>query len=143
VSSKASQFKNESIQKRVSSKASQFKNKSVQKRVSSTRVKSVWSLRAGVRFSFPPQDWTKVAFEKLVQDAINENRPAAEQKKITLRASGLDTSYSLELDAGKMQRVVGELVSNAIKYTPEGGTVEIDLRKEDDSFLLSVQDSGS
>ncbi len=85
---------------------------------------------------------SKVPFEKLVQDAINENRPAAEEKKITLQASGLDTSCSMELDAGKIERVVGELVSNAIKYTPEGGTVEIDLRKEDDSSLLSVKDSG-
>ncbi len=85
---------------------------------------------------------SKVPFEKLVQDAVNENRPAAEQKRIMLQASGLDTSCSMELDAGKMERVVGELVSNAIKYTPEGGNVEVVLGKEDDTIVLSVKDSG-
>ncbi len=72
---------------------------------------------------------------------INENKPAAEQRRIQLTAN-LETDPTIHADAGKLERVVGELISNAIKYTPEGGEVEVSLTQSDDKVVLSVKDSG-
>ncbi len=83
-----------------------------------------------------------IHFDALAKSVIHENQPAAEQKKIIIKSDGLSESYPIHVDVGKMERVVGELISNAIKYTAEGGTVEVNLRKEDNQVALIVHDSG-
>ena len=85
---------------------------------------------------------SQILFEALVQSVIHENQPAADQKEITVQTTGVKESYPVQVDGGKMERVVGELVSNAIKYTPEGGSVEVGLRREENQVVLSVRDSG-
>ncbi len=84
---------------------------------------------------------TNIPFKTLVENIINENSPAAEQKWITLNAN-LREEINLHIDGGKIERVVGELISNAIKYTPDDGTVEVDMSCDDDMLSLSVKDSG-
>ena len=85
---------------------------------------------------------TTVQFEALVQNIVHENLPAADGKRIVLLAEGLADPYPLELDAGKMERVVGELIGNAIKYTPEGKQVFVSLSRKAGKALLSVRDTG-
>jgi signal transduction histidine kinase len=41
-----------------------------------------------------------------------------------------------------LERVLTSLVDNAIKYSPDGGDLQIDLRKEDDLLLIAVSDQG-
>ncbi|RJP25723.1 MAG: hypothetical protein C4527_16670 [Candidatus Omnitrophota bacterium] len=84
---------------------------------------------------------SNVPIRTLVENIINENRPAAEQKRIQLFAYP-ETDVTMQADAGKLERVVGELISNAIKYTPEGGTIDVTLTQKDDQIMLSVKDSG-
>ncbi len=84
---------------------------------------------------------SNVPIKTLVENIINENRPAAEQKRIQLTAN-LESDAIIQADAGKLERVVGELISNAIKYTPEGGNVDVFLTQTDDNVTLSVKDSG-
>jgi signal transduction histidine kinase len=45
-------------------------------------------------------------------------------------------------DAVELDRLVGNLVSNAVKYTPTGGTVTVSCRRDADSVVLTVNDSG-
>ncbi len=82
-----------------------------------------------------------IPFKALVENIINENHPAAEQKQITLNAN-LGEEINLHIDGSKIERVVGELISNAIKYTPDNGTVDVCLSCEGNSVSLSVKDSG-
>jgi signal transduction histidine kinase len=84
---------------------------------------------------------SNVPSKTLVENIINENKPAAEQKRIQLM-SNIITDVTIHADAGKLERVVGELISNAIKYTPEGGDVDVTLSQTDDIIILSVKDSG-
>ncbi len=84
---------------------------------------------------------TNVPIKTLVENILNEDKPAAEQKGIQLTAN-LETDATIQADAGKLERVVGELISNAIKYTPKNGTVEVYLSQTDDQITLSVKDSG-
>lgn len=46
------------------------------------------------------------------------------------------------LDRDQIDQVLDNLVSNAVKYTPDGGTVRIVARRIDDKLMLSVEDSG-
>lgn len=50
--------------------------------------------------------------------------------------------YSL-VDAEKLERAVYNIVSNALKFTPEGGLVQISLTRRGDKLYFSVRDSGS
>ncbi|HZR82237.1 MAG TPA: ATP-binding protein [Candidatus Binatia bacterium] len=78
----------------------------------------------------------------LVEDALNSLRPAARAKRITLRSS-LNPVADLYADAGRLEQVIWNLVSNAIKFTPKGGTVAVDLSDMGSHVRLVVSDTGS
>ncbi len=82
-----------------------------------------------------------IPFKTLVDNIVNENRPAADQKQITLNAN-LGDEITLHIDGSKIERVVGELISNAIKYTPDNGTVDVSLMTDEQNVSLTVKDSG-
>lgn len=84
-----------------------------------------------------------------VKMMMAESRPAAAQKEITLSSSGLENPVLIHTDRSKLDRVISELIGNAIKYTPKGGKVDIGLRidlspdSEQKSFVsISVADTG-
>jgi len=56
-------------------------------------------------------------------------------------ASAEDLSKA-EFDRAKVIQVLTNLVSNAVKFTPEGGLVSIDVRRRDDNWVISVSDTG-
>ncbi len=85
---------------------------------------------------------TDVPFKALVENIISENQPAADQKQIKLTCEYGEGDFNIHIDGGKIERVVGELISNAIKYTPEKGSVDIRLWQDDKTVSLSVKDSG-
>ncbi|MCE7994006.1 MAG: response regulator [Roseivirga sp.] len=53
-----------------------------------------------------------------------------------------DDSVMLNLDANKLEKVINNLLSNALKFTPNEGTVSMKARLDKQSFHLAVQDSG-
>tara|TARA_R110002124_G_scaffold286675_2_gene468234 strand:- start:8452 stop:11259 length:2808 start_codon:yes stop_codon:yes gene_type:complete len=48
----------------------------------------------------------------------------------------------VHVDRSKVEVIINNLISNAIKFTPDGGRIEIRTKTESDSFILTVQDSG-
>jgi PAS domain S-box-containing protein len=78
----------------------------------------------------------------LVQSAVDTMRPAAQAKAITL-STVLDPDAGLVLgDPARVQQVVWNLVSNAIKFTPKNGSVEVRLARIDQYVEVSVKDDG-
>jgi signal transduction histidine kinase len=77
-----------------------------------------------------------------VASLVQENRPAAEQKGIQLKFEKPDDSCFVHADPGKIERVIGELIGNAVKYTKENGSVMVYMKKEMNVVTLSVQDNG-
>jgi len=51
-------------------------------------------------------------------------------------------SLSMQFDQDKIQKALTNLLSNAFKYTPDGGAIKIHINKEDDNVCVSVSDSG-
>ena len=52
------------------------------------------------------------------------------------------TPVRLAVDRGRIREMLLNMVTNAIKYTPQGGTVSLNLEEDDESVTLSVRDSG-
>lgn len=79
----------------------------------------------------------------VLSNAISQARPAAEAKQISLSADcGDDDRYDVFSDPARLQQAIGNLLGNAIKFTPEGGTVTVRLRRQDDDGVIEVSDSG-
>ena len=66
----------------------------------------------------------------------------AAAKGITLLFSSNIAEFRIETDPAKLSRILQNLVSNALRFTPEGGTVRIDLRTMNDSVEICVSDTG-
>lgn len=74
--------------------------------------------------------------------AIEGIRPAALAKRIDLVTEVDRTSSVMRGDGDRLQQVVWNLVGNAVKFTPKGGTVNIRLRRVESDLELVVQDTG-
>ena len=86
----------------------------------------------------------EVDFAKMVRGVLETMQPQAAAKKIMLVDKIGPLIYTAEADRDMMHQVVMNLVSNAIKYTPEGGRVTVTVENDDASrsVLVVVQDTG-
>jgi signal transduction histidine kinase len=78
----------------------------------------------------------------LVSEACELFRPLATAKSIDLHST-VKGPLPFKGDRKRMQRVVTNLLENAIKYTPEHGSVAIDAVKENRQFRIDIKDTGS
>jgi len=88
-------------------------------------------------------DLERVALDELVSDAVAGASIAAGAKGIDLRGAVGEPSPVVELSTPEMARVVRNLLDNAIRHTPAGGTVWIsaELDEPGTSAIVSVQDA--
>ena len=84
-----------------------------------------------------------VPVSRIIDAALDSVRPAADAKRITIDATLVNPDQSLLCDAARMQQVIWNLLTNAIKFTPDGGTIRITAEKVDDAALvIGIADSG-
>jgi signal transduction histidine kinase/CheY-like chemotaxis protein len=77
----------------------------------------------------------------LVADVVEANRPLADRKNQSISISGPDSLMTCG-DQDRLWEAVDNLVSNAIKYTPSSGSVEIALAREGTNSVVRVRDNG-
>jgi chemotaxis family two-component system sensor kinase Cph1 len=78
---------------------------------------------------------------ELVEEALLDASPLAEAKRITLAVELIDVPR-LEADPERIFRVLSNLLGNAIKFTPEGGTITIRTERRGDNLSIAVADTG-
>jgi len=66
---------------------------------------------------------------------------SAQDRRIALHVTGPD-SLIVEADAAKLERMLLNLLSNAFKFTPEGGQIVVQVSRHEEDAVLSVEDSG-
>jgi signal transduction histidine kinase len=77
----------------------------------------------------------------LIREACELFRPITEEKKINLKTD-LPESITFKSDRKKMQRIVMNLLENAIKYTPADGTVAVSAAAQNGEVRIDFEDTG-
>ena len=78
----------------------------------------------------------------LARDVVAAFSDQARRDEVTLRSSA-DGSTELEADPVRVREVLVNLVTNALRYTPAGGSVDIDVRGADRQVEVTVRDTGT
>ena len=79
----------------------------------------------------------------IVRNSCEAQKPIADGKNIDLQCHSESENISVLGDASRLHQVFGNLISNAIKFTPEGGRVAITTHVGTDSVQVEVADSGN
>jgi signal transduction histidine kinase len=86
-------------------------------------------------------DRQPVDLEGILDEAAETARPAAHAKDISLLVEA-DAPPDVLADRPQILRVVDNLVANAVKFTPDGGTVRLAARREATTAIIEVTDTG-
>ncbi len=84
----------------------------------------------------------KFSMAELIQDVCMEFLHQAKAKGVNLRMKLLEGNTTVEADIGLMQRVLENLIGNAIKHTPANGKVLVKLEKTTKGFTVIIHDNG-
>lgn len=104
------------------------------------RIVGNMSDAAGVSPVFCPEAQNVTAiFQEIAEKAI----ALSDSTGHTLTYSGLNAPCICCLDRQMMERAALNMLSNALKFTPEGGTIALSLHRNGNQFRFSVSDSGS
>jgi PAS domain S-box-containing protein len=87
-------------------------------------------------------DLRTVELPAIIEAAVEATRPAAEAKGVRLTTALDPHSGPINGDADRLQQVVWNLLTNAIKFTPEEGEVLVKLESADSRVEITVRDSG-
>jgi signal transduction histidine kinase/ActR/RegA family two-component response regulator len=79
---------------------------------------------------------------QVVEQAVRTVLPVADAKGVRLTVSTEAAAASVDGDAGRLRQVVLNLLTNAIKFTPRGGTIDLRLSRIADEAVVTVSDTG-
>ncbi len=95
---------------------------------------------AGGKLVMAPQE---ESLTQLFAEAAAMLRPLADTRGIELRTRGTEQLPRLSVDGARIIQVISNLVGNALKFTPEGGTVTLGVDWEPGELHVSVADTGA
>lgn len=87
-------------------------------------------------------EYRQINLHDVVLNSWQAQKPTADAKQIDFRFASSSENIPLFGDANRLQQVFGNLMSNAIKFTPEGGEVLVEVKTLSDSVQVRVIDSG-
>jgi signal transduction histidine kinase len=87
-------------------------------------------------------EWQPVDVSGLTYEVVEAQRSSADLKSHTLTLVRPDEPVLVHGSETQLRQAVANLVGNAIKYTPDGGTVDVRLEQQNDRVRLSVKDNG-
>jgi signal transduction histidine kinase len=83
-----------------------------------------------------------IALGELADDLAQRYGIRAEEAGVSLRVTYPDQLPLAQVDAGLIERAIGNLLDNAIRVTPQGGTIELRVVRDADGVRVEVADTG-
>jgi two-component system phosphate regulon sensor histidine kinase PhoR len=87
-------------------------------------------------------NFSRINMNELVSRTLSAAAGAVQQKQHQLQVNLPESNVQVFGDRQNLSQLLDNLVDNAIKYTPEGGQIVVNLRQDGDAMLLQVQDNG-
>jgi PAS domain S-box-containing protein len=84
----------------------------------------------------------RVELNAIVQAAVEVVRPAADKSEIALEVHLDPDAGRISADPDRLQQIVWNVLANAVKFTPKGGTIELRVRRERGHVEIRVSDTG-
>jgi two-component system OmpR family sensor kinase len=83
-----------------------------------------------------------IDLQPLVSGIVNEFKLQAEAKKQSLRFEENGDQSQVEGDPLPLQQALRNLINNAIKYTPQGGAIQVAMEISEGNAIIRIQDTG-
>ncbi|MCY1394980.1 Sensor histidine kinase ResE [compost metagenome] len=97
---------------------------------------------ARLEYGFVKPECEPFALTDLVQDVLQKFELAASERRIALHARFAEPLPPVCADLGLIERVLTNLLDNALRHTPQGGAVEVALERRGDAVEVTVADNG-
>ena len=97
---------------------------------------------AGLLKGTRPLCYGSFTISALIREVDRQFAPLAANRRIDWACSIDKPDTTVSTDASRCQQIFGHLVANALKYTPEGGQIQINGRREGDDWVVIVADNG-
>jgi signal transduction histidine kinase len=78
----------------------------------------------------------------IIEGAVEIAKPDIDARQLQFRVALKDRPLCVDGDASRLQQVVWNLLTNAVRFTPEGGYVELRCERQDELVIIEVSDSG-
>ena len=85
---------------------------------------------------------SRINVDSFIAENVKASRILAENKKQSLIFTPLGRDVFISADRGRITQVINNVITNAIKYSPEGSTVNVWAEEEKDSVKIMVEDNG-
>ncbi|HEX9396214.1 MAG TPA: ATP-binding protein [Burkholderiales bacterium] len=83
-----------------------------------------------------------IRIDEMVRESMVLNKGFADRFKVRLELSGADAGHSVNADRKRLLQVMTNLLSNAAKFSPEGGAVEVAISEAGANLRIAVHDRG-
>ena len=79
---------------------------------------------------------------QVVRAAFDVVKPSADAKHLGMELVIADEAFRMRGDSDRLQQAIGNLLANAVKFTPAGGNIRLELTKSEGGLRVCVQDTG-
>ena len=79
---------------------------------------------------------------QFIGECVESVQPAADAKQISIQVTKASEPILIHADFGRLQQAMGNLLANAVKFTSNGGRIEISVRTHDARIAMAIRDTG-
>ena len=83
----------------------------------------------------------RINISELIDEVVDLYNYVAEEKKVSI-SKGYPAEFLLTIDSNWMRQVLANLLDNAIKYTPHGGKIDIEVVHKETKAIIKIKDTG-